>query len=367
MKRSIIIFNTGVLAVALGGCTTMEPMDDLAAKNAELQASVSKLETDLMTREQALSAEQMKLSEYEQRLRMAETQTGEPNLPPNAKPGECYARVFIPPKYETATKQVLKQAADEKVQLVPAQFQWAEERVLVKEASTRLEVIPAKYNTVEERVLVKEASEELVSEPAVYANEVEKLLVRPAYTTWKKGRGPIEKIDDTTGEIMCLVEVPAEYKTITKRVLVKPATTRKVTIPAEYRTVKKRVMAEPPKTVTVEIPAEYRTVRVKKLVTPAKEQRIAIPASYETVTEQKLVSGGKLQWRSILCETNTTPDVVTSLQRALRKAGYNPGMVDGILGDRTMEAVQAYQRAKGLPRGELTMDTLRSLGVVASN
>jgi hypothetical protein len=28
-------------------------------------------------------------------------------LPPQAQPGECYARVFVPPTYNTATEQVL--------------------------------------------------------------------------------------------------------------------------------------------------------------------------------------------------------------------------------------------------------------------
>ena len=57
---------------------------------------------------------------------------------------------------------------------------------------------------------------------------------------WKKGTGPIQRIDESTGEIMCLVEVPATYKTISKEVLVSPATTRTVEIPAVYKTVSVR-------------------------------------------------------------------------------------------------------------------------------
>ena len=44
---------------------------------------------------------------------------------------------------------------------------------------------------------------------------------------------------------MCLVEVPATYKTVTKTVLKTPATTRKVETPAEYTTVRKQVMKTP--------------------------------------------------------------------------------------------------------------------------
>ena len=44
------------------------------------------------------------------------------------------------------------------------------------------------------------------------------MLSKEAHAVWKKGRGPVEKLDNTTGEIMCLVEVPASYKTVTKTV-----------------------------------------------------------------------------------------------------------------------------------------------------
>ena len=363
-KLATYTLSGSLVALALGGCTTMP--DDVQVLQRELketQNQNTQLQTDLQGLEADLAARDASLSEYEQQLRMTEEQSGAPNLPPKAKAGECYARVFIPPQYENRTKKVLQKEASEDVEIIPAQYEWVTQQVMVREPSKKLQIVPARYEWVEEQVMVKEASSELLTEPAVYENVVEQLLVKPAYTTWKKGRGPIEKIDHATGEIMCLVEVPAEYKTVTKRKLVKKATAREVAIPAQYNTVKKRVMVEPAKTVEVEIPAEYETVRVKKLVKSAEERRIMIPAEYQQVTEQFLVADGALQWRSILCETNTTPDVVTSLQHALNNAGYSPGRLDGVLGPQTMRAVNDYQKANGLPSGELTMETLRSLKV----
>ena len=189
--------------------------------------------------------------------------------------------------------------------------------------------------------MVKEASERIETVPAVYETVTERVLVKAAYTTWKRGEGAITKVDNTTGEIMCLVEVPAEYKTVEKRVLKAPASTRKVTIPAEYQ-----------------------TVSVRKLVEPAKERSIAIPAQYETVTKREKISDSRLEWQSILCETNTTPGVISSLQRALKMRGYDPGRVDGILGRETLDAVATYQRNKGMASGQLTMETLQSLNVL---
>ncbi len=286
-----------------------------------------------------------------------------PLLPLDAKPGECYARVFVPPVYMTETETVLKEEGSERVEVIPARYEWVEENVLVKEASSRVEVVPAKYAWVEEKVLVEEASKRMVEVPAKYAWVEEKILVKPAHTTWKKGRGLIEKVDNSTGEIMCFVEVPASHKMVKKRILDTPAASRVVEIPASYKSVKKRVLVEPPTTRKIEIPAEYATVKVRKMVSPPRETRIAIPAEYQTVTHTKLVSDGRLEWRRVLCETNATPEMVSEIQTALMRAGHDPGPIDGVIGYRTKSAIKSYQKAKGLPVGGVTYKTIESLGV----
>lgn len=284
-------------------------------------------------------------------------------LPPNAKPGECYARVLIPARYESQSQRVVVQPESTRVETSPARFENMTQRLLVRDASERVEVVPATYRTVTERVLVQPAQEILEPVPPTYRSVSERILVRPGYTTWKKGRGPIERIDAATGEIMCLVEVPPEYRTVTKRVIDRPASTRKVVRPAVYRNVTRQVVDRPATTRRVAVPAEYQTVTVRKMVQPPASRNIAIPARYETVTRNVKVSDERLEWRSILCETNTTPGLISRLQRALRAAGHDPGPIDGRYGARTKAAVDRYQRAQGLPTGGVTMDTLRRLGV----
>ena len=176
-------------------------------------------------------------------------------------PGKCYARVWEDPKYGTVSEQVLRREAGERIEIIPAKYEMVEEQVLVREAYTRAEVVPPQYETV-----------------------TEKIMVKPAFTRWKKGRGLIEKVNNFTGEIMCLEEVPAEYKTVTKQVLRSSGTTNMVQVPAEYKTVKR-----------------------KKLVTPAEEKRIPIPAEYDTVTKTVLESDGRMAWREVMCETNAPP------------------------------------------------------------
>jgi hypothetical protein len=258
---------------------------------------------------------------------------------------------------------VLIHDASERLEVIPAKYEWEEKKVLVTEASERLEVVPASYQWVEEKYLVKEASTRMEQIPAKYDWKTETILVKPAYSVWKKGRGPIEKVDNATGEIMCLVEIPAVYETVKKKVMVSSPSTRTVNIPAEYQTVKKKVMVKPPTTRKVEIPAVYKTVKVRKLASAPKERRIPIPAEYRTVTKTEKVTEGHMEWRQILCETNVSTDVITKIQMALQRAGHDPGPIDGLLGWQTRDAMKSYQQKKGLAVGELTYETIKSLGV----
>lgn len=289
----------------------------------------------------------------------------EADLPPNAKPGECYARVLTEPQYRTETERVLIREEGEEVRVIPAKYETATQRVLVSEASTRLEVVPATYGWVEEKVLVRPESKKLVTEPAKYETVTERIMVEPAKTVWKKGTGPIQKIDESTGEIMCLVEVPAVYETVSKRVLKAPATTRETIVPAEYKTIRKRVLKTPATTREVEIPAEYEVVEVTKETQPSRTEKTKVPAEYETVEKRAKVADGRLEWRSILCDTNMTRGRITSIQRALKTAGFDPGSIDGVIGSSTIRAVNAYQRANDLPVDKyLNMETVRALGVM---
>jgi hypothetical protein len=284
-------------------------------------------------------------------------------LPSDARPGECYARVFVPPNYKTVEERIVVQEATEKVEIIPAKYDWVEEDVIVEEASERLEVIPAQYDMVEEEVLVTPASTREEQVAAEYEWVEEKVLVKPAHTLWKKGRGLIEQVDNATGEIMCLIEVPAEYKTVRKQVLKKPATVNTVEIPAEHRKIRKRVMVRPPSTRTVRIPAKYETVKVKKMVKPEQRTATDVPAEYDTITKEVLVKEGQIAWHMVLCETNLSRDMVTRIQKALVIEGFDPGPADGILGEITHSAMEEFQTANNLAVGGITFETLDQLGI----
>ena len=311
--------------------------------------------------------QQNKIETYDKELTMANRKSTEmPDtslFPPDAKPGECWARVFVPPTYQTKTERILVRGASERLEVIPAQYTWVEERVLVKEASERIEIIPAEYGWVEEKVLVKPASKRLVEVPANYEWQEEKVLVKAAHTVWKKGRGPIEKVDNSTGEIMCLVEVPASYKTVKRKVMVNAPATKEVEVPAAYKTIKKQVMVKPPRERKIQIPAEYSTVKVRKMVAAAKEERTTIPEEYQTISRTEMASEGHMDWRRILCETNVSPEIIRQVQYKLRGSGLDPGKVDGVYGWRTESAVKSYQRENNLGVGGLTHETLKHMNI----
>ena len=356
-------------SVAVSSATQIG-LTNQAAYAAVSSAQPAQLTPEQQQRMRQLEEENRRLRERNQLLQQTSTSGGAPgggaaaDLPPNAKKGECYARVLIPAQYETLTEQVLDREAAERIEIIPAEYTYEEQTVLTREASERIEVIPATYKTVTETIEVEPARTELKTIPARYENVTERVLVREAYTTWKKGTGPITRVDEATGEIMCLVEVPAEYKTVVRKELKTPARTEEVFVPAKTRQVTKRVLDQQATTRTIPVPAQYDTVRVRKLVRPAQERRVPIQATYNTVTKQRKITDERLEWREILCETNTTRDVIRRVQVALRQAGYNPGGADGVLGVQTMRALQSYQQSNGLPSGQLTMATIRRLGVL---
>jgi len=285
-------------------------------------------------------------------------------LPPNPKVGECYSRVTVPAQVRTVPQTMVVKEASKKLTTVPAQYRWVTKQVVAKEASERLVPVAATYRTVAEKVMVTPESSKLVVVPAKFKNVTEKILVSPARTTWKKGKGPISKVDASTGDILCLVEEPAVYKTVSKRVLVSPETTRTIPIPATYKTVTRQVVNQPARMNRVTIPAVTKTVKLQEVVAPAKTLSRDIPAVTRTVMKQEMVKPAYIAWKSILCETNTTPNVVRRLQGELNRKGYAAGPADGVVGGQTRLAVDKYQRDNNLSRGGLTIEVLKHMSIM---
>ena len=332
----------------------------------EREKQLDQEKTQLENRENAVAIGQAWIEEREVQLQRATGSTQIAGsgglLPVNAKRGSCYAKIFVPAEYLTVTEKVLKKEAGERVEIIPARYETVSEQVLVEKGSLQLQVIPAEYGYKEERVMVEPAKKKLVQIPAQYEQINEQVLVKPGETVWKKGTNPLQQVDAATGEILCLVDAPAKYQTVSKSILKSPASVREVEVPPVYKTVQRRVVVTPATTRMVDVPPKYKTVQVTKMVEPEQVKSVPIPAQYQTVTKQVKVTDPHIEWQEILCETNMTHSRVSDLQRALLRAGFNPGPIDGVIGPQTMAAINAFQKERSLAVAKyLTMDTVQAL------
>ncbi|MEZ4906199.1 MAG: peptidoglycan-binding domain-containing protein [Saprospiraceae bacterium] len=390
--------------------------------------------------------------------------------PTNAEAGKCYAKCLIPTKYETTSVPVTIKAATTKVNIKPATFVNASEQFMTKEAATSysavsakfekaskqvlakdsykvLKVVPAEFKTVTEKVLVKEAYKVAKIVPATYKTETVSLMVKPAFTTYQKKpanfRDEVETIDVSPKStkwvhkksdanclsadpddcmIWCLVETPAEYKTVTKKVLVGcdagwtingSDCVKSNKVDAVYKTYTKQVVDTPAKVEYTEYPAEFKTRTYQQLVSEAKVVEETVPAEYTTWKYEKLSSdasatespvtaqymnrtfenlgadaslstesvpgetvniqkttisaagGFSEEWREVVCEADVTPRLIAQVQRALIERGYSVGLagVDNVFGVDTKAALKKFQQDKGLPVGNLDFETLKALGI----
>ncbi len=288
------------------------------------------------------------------------------DLPPTSEYGKCYAKCKIPAVYETVSVQKLKKEASTKLIKVPAEYGTETQTILVKEGTTKYKTIPATYKTVTEEVMVEPEKRTVRTIPAKYRTESKQVLVTPARGEWvrkKKSPGCFSQNPDDC-YVACYEEIPAKYRTETYQVLETPASTTEDVTPAKYKTITKKVIDQPARVEEIPVEPQYKTVTKKVLISPASTREEVIPAEYQSVSEKRLVSeGGFTVWTEILCAERTTNSKVVAVQRALSAAGYNPGPADGVMGIKTQSALKQYQTDKGLPVGNLNIETLNSLGV----
>ncbi len=226
----------------------------------------------------------------------------------------------------------------------PAQYQTISRQVVDQPAVVHTIEVPATYKMVKTRVVDTAAKTEEVLTPAVFET-VTREVVDTA---------------PSTREII----IPALYKTVERKVVDQAASTRKIPVPAVYETVRRRVIDQPASFREEVIPAVTQTVSRQVIDRPASVREITVPAQYETLSYQVKVAEGKTEQRAILCDTNATPTKIAEIQRALKKAGFEPGPVDGQLRAQTMNAVNHYQQANKLPvDGFLNLETVKALGV----
>ena len=92
-----------------------------------------------------------------------------------------------------------------------------------------------------------------------------------------------------------------------------------------------------------------------------------VPGTAETqcVAEQVQVCEPFLEWRKEqFCNYENQGPFIRQVQQALAQEGFDPGPIDGLMGNMTRQAVRDFQQARGLAQGgTLTRETVQALGV----
>lgn len=285
----------------------------------------------------------------------------------------CFAQVAVPARTETYQDQVVVEPARQEERVIPARYGEVGEPVVVREGEEKLRVVPATYKTVQEQVVVRPAARKIVSVPAQYRTVTERIEISPPQRVWRNDCVNTSRINNATGESLCLEEIAGEYQTVTRQVLVSPAGQREEVIPPVVKTVEKRVIDKPAQVVRELIPPETTEVTKRVIIEPARREIVTIPPVYRSVTRTRVVAPSTAEWRAVPCEsqqvasggTSTINNSVALIQRALQGRGFDPGPIDGRMGPRTRAALSRFQASSGLnPTGQVDQQTLAALGLV---
>jgi hypothetical protein len=321
----------------------------------------------------------------------------------NAKPGECYARLLLAPQSEIYNEQVLVTPERVEKRVLPPQYRMVEKDVLVKPERVERRVIPAVVTTRMETEVVKEAyfREEVI--PARYEVRVEQVMVSPARQEWVKTEGePLDAPLVTPGDhrpvryredgylawpgkepqrvetdqegrryledgnpplVWCLKDIPAEYRSEKRKVMVEPERVRRVEVPAVTRQVKRQVVERPERVEEYTVPAVYERRQVKEVVAEEQVKTYTVPPVYKNVEKTRITGRAEGVWRQVLCDRNASPKLIMKVQKALAAKGYNPGAPDGNLGPQTVAAMQKFQADNDLPQGQVSIEAVQALGI----
>ncbi len=325
----------------------------------------------------------------------------------NVNPGQCFYEHHKPAVYKTVQEKVMISAASEELSVQGATFNSAAKQVMVRAASKRLIEVPAVFETVEDKVLIEPAKSVwkkgtgpimkidnatgeimcLVDIPAVYETFQRKAISAPPLTTAVVVPAEFDNFDVetlVTDAREVRTPVPATYDSVDKTELVSQGGLKWVAgapgdaalhgkhtgnvvcfteEPAKFATIEQKVVKTPGSFTKVEVPAVFKNVSVEKLVADATVKKTPVPEIKKDYIKRVKVSDARLEWRPVLCETNTTESTVTDIQQALSDAGFNPGRIDGVLGRSTLQAIEQFQKSKNMAQGGITFATLEALGI----
>lgn len=284
---------------------------------------------------------------------------------PKLKAGECWAPTVILPRRVSTPLEIVTQDAVNDIKVRPAIIQPEQRSRIVREGTQTYRVEPPVFKMVTEKILLREEIRRTVVEPATFETREEKIEIEAAHDALVPCRIPGQSsVGARPGQALCVKAMPARYKTLTRKILLKPETTREEIEPAIYREVSKWVVETPARTLPIDLPEKTRPFTVQAIATPEQVDETQQPPTIANINSTRFEGEPTPTWRQTPCAEDLSPELIRQLQTALNKAGFPVGTVDGKLGDNTLHAVQSYQNKHGLASGALTLETMHHLGVL---
>ncbi len=286
---------------------------------------------------------------------------------PEARAGECFARVMVPAQYETHYQDVMVDEGGNRIEVSDAQFASQTQQILVRDEGMRYVVRQPVYKAVHEQVMVRPGYERLAVQQAQYRTVTEQVQIAPARTAWKPGKSladwsGVKATKNNHGEVYCLVEIPPETKTVSRKIQIRPETVRSVSVPPVYRNISRQVLVDPGGVQEIPVPGQYASFTTQVLTHPAGQRSVAIAPRSKRIAGRVMIAPERYDWIKVLCKTNATPAAISGVQTHLQQLGYYNGQLDGNLGLSTENAIRDYQHAVGIPHGGyLSLDTMDAL------
>ncbi len=281
-----------------------------------------------------------------------------------AQPGQCWVQAVVHPLPKREALSIVTRDAANRIVVEPAKLARTQQEIIVREGGITYRIEPPVYKEVKEKVLVKPEIRRTIAVPPVYEERQETVVIEAERTVLEPCRVPgVDSRLEKAARPLCAKAIPAKTKSITRKVLVQPATTREEVIPAEYKEITRWVLERPARAVPVELPATTAKVPVLTVAQPEQVREEAIPPAVTELMRTLYEGEPRVALRQAVCNHEATPELVKKVQTALKANGYDPGPIDGKLGLATGRALVAFQRDHGLAAGALTFETLERLGV----
>lgn len=225
-------------------------------------------------------------------------------LPANPTAGKCYVSCVTPDEYGTEEKRILTRPAYKVLNVTPAEYRTEEERIQIKPASKRFVYVPAEFRTVQRTIKVEDPYNEISITPASFAAASERILVNPSAVRYEYQRNTTN-CNSPNGDcvVVCAVEYPEEYRDVPTQVVDRQAAYTSTERGGRSITVDIQELASPARVDEIEIPAEFTTITKRILVKDEAVTEEQVPAEYAVETLTTLTKkGGVRKWEEVDCE-----------------------------------------------------------------